>query len=209
MNYISVLYKAIRKIKYLILDNFYTPFSKLLLFLNNVNFGKGLKFRGIPKIVVTRRGELTIGNFMSVNSGKNHNIIGRNQPTIFWVEGKLKIGNHVGMSSTAIICNYDIEIGDYVTIGGNTVIYDTDFHSLDPFIRSNKSLDKLNAGFGKVTIEDNVFIGAHTTILKGVTIGKNSIIGAGSVITKNIPSNEIWAGNPAKSIKKINLQNET
>ena len=54
-------------------------------------------------------------------------------------------------------------------------------------------------------IEDNVFIGAHSTILKGVTIGQNSIIGACSVVTKNIPPNEIWAGNPAKFIKKLEI----
>ena len=47
------------------------------------------------------------------------------------------------------------------------------------------------------------FIGAHSTILKVVTIGENSIIGAGSVISKSIPANEIWAGNPVKFIKNI------
>ena len=52
-------------------------------------------------------------------------------------------------------------------------------------------------------IEDNVFIGAHSTILKGVRISKNSIVGACSVVSKNIPPNEIWAGNPIKFIKKI------
>lgn len=54
-----------------------------------------------------------------------------------------------------------------------------------------------------MVIEDNVFIGARCIILKGVTIGENSIVGAGSVVTKSIPANEIWAGNPAKFIRKI------
>ena len=52
-------------------------------------------------------------------------------------------------------------------------------------------------------IKDNVFIGARCLILKGVVVGENSIIGAGSVVTKNIPDNEIWAGNPAKFIKAL------
>lgn len=50
---------------------------------------------------------------------------------------------------------------------------------------------------------DNVFIGAKCIILKGVTIGENSVIGAGSVVTKNVPANQIWAGNPAKFIKNV------
>ena len=98
-----------------------------------------------------------------------------------------------------------ITIGDNVTIGGNTVIYDTDFHSLNPEIRLNKSIDKLNAKSGKVTIKDNVFIGAHSTILKGVTIGFNSVVGACSVVTRDIPDNEIWAGNPAQFIKSVQI----
>jgi acetyltransferase-like isoleucine patch superfamily enzyme len=172
-------------------------------YLNGVKFDKGLKVAGLLKIHVTRRGKLSIGNNFQINSGNNFNIIGRQQKTIFWVEGELIIGDNVGMSATAIICNKQIIIGNNVVIGGNTVIYDTDFHNLDPIIRYNKNLDKKTAIKLPVVIEDNVFIGAHTTILKGVIIGKNSVIGACSVVTKNIPSNEIWAGNPAKCIKLI------
>jgi acetyltransferase-like isoleucine patch superfamily enzyme len=201
---ISILYKAIRKIHNIIKGFFYTPINKLYLALNGVKVPKGLKTSGLIKVIVTRRGKVLLGENLSINSGKNHNIIGRQQKTTFWVEGNLIIGNYVGMSSTAIICNHEIEIGNYVTIGGNTVIYDTDFHTLDPIVRKDKKKDKINAKWGKVTIKDNVFIGEHSTILKGVTIGRNSIVGACSVVTKNIPDNEIWAGNPARFIKNIN-----
>jgi acetyltransferase-like isoleucine patch superfamily enzyme len=158
---------------------------------------------GFLHVDVTRRGKLTIGEALHLNSGYHHNVIGRQQKCIYWVEGTLSIGNHVGMSATAIICNHQISIGNNVTIGGNTVIYDTDFHVLDPQIRNNKTLDKQGAKKAAVCIADNVFIGAHSTILKGVTIGENSVVGACSVITKNIPSNEIWAGNPAKFIRSL------
>lgn len=85
---------------------------------------------------------------------------------------------------------------------GGTCVYTTDFHSLDPKVRqTNRDLKERKSA--PVIIEENVFIGAHCTILKGVTIGKNSIIGAGSVVTKSVPANEIWAGNPAKFIRKI------
>lgn len=55
---------------------------------------------------------------------------------------------------------------------------------------------------GSVVIEECAFIGARTIIIKPITIGKRAVVGAGSVVTKNIPDNEIWAGNPARFIKK-------
>lgn len=200
---ISAIYKGIRKVKDISLNYFYNPYAKLIFYLNGVKFSDNLTVHGFMKVFVTRRGKVLIGSNFSVNSGDNHNIIGRQQKTTFWVEGTLTIGNNVGMSATAIICNHCIDIGNSVTIGGNTVIYDTDFHSLDPEIRSDKKKDKLSAKYGKVTIKDNVFIGAHSTLLKGVTIGLNSIVGACSVVSKDIPDNEIWAGNPARFIKSL------
>jgi acetyltransferase-like isoleucine patch superfamily enzyme len=203
-NFLITAYKALRKLKTLIVRPIYTPMARLLLYLNGAKVAKGLNVSGFLHVEITRRGKLTIGELLHLNSGHHHNVIGRQQKCIYWVEGTLSIGNNVGMSSTAIICNHQITIGDNVTIGGNTVIYDTDFHALDPQTRSNKTLDKQGAKKAAVCIADNVFIGAHSTILKGVTIGSNSIIGACSVITKDVPVNEIWAGNPAKFIRKLN-----
>ena len=85
---------------------------------------------------------------------------------------------------------------------GGTSIYTTDFHSLDPIIRASDE-DQKYRRCAPVVIRDNVFIGAKCIILKGVTIGENSIIGAGSVVTKNVPANQIWAGNPAKYIRNL------
>jgi acetyltransferase-like isoleucine patch superfamily enzyme len=200
---IIFLFKGLRKIYQLLSSYFYLPFAHLNFYLNNIKADNGLRVFGFMKIDVTRRGSVKIGKSLHVNSGHNFNVIGRQQKTIFWVEGELNIGNNVGMSATAIICTHLINIGNNVTIGGNTVIYDTDFHNLNPQIRLDKFNDKKSAIKKPVIIRDNVFIGAHSTILKGVTIGENSIIGACSVVTRDVPSNEIWAGNPAQFIKKI------
>ena len=201
MSLIGVVFKAVRKIKESLLKPCYNIYGKLLFILNGIKLPMNMNVRGALKLYITRRGIVNIGKNLTLNSGESHNVIGRQQKTTFWVEGKLTIGNNVGMSATAIICNHEVKIGNGVIIGGNTVIYDTDFHSLDSVIRANKLEDKRNAKWGKVTLKDNVFIGAHCTILKGVTIGENSIIGACSLITKDVPDNEVWAGNPAKSIK--------
>ena len=205
MNAFPTIYKAIRKIKQYVLASSYTPLAKILLFLNGAKVDSGLLVHGLLKVYLTRRGKVIIGKNCRINSGSNHNIIGRQQKNIFSVEGTLTFGDNVGMSCSAFICHQTITIGNNVTIGGNTVIYDTDFHPLDPVIRQNNSLDINNVGKAPVLIGDNVFIGAHTTILKGVTIGDNSIVGACSVVTKSIPSNEIWAGNPARLIRKLLL----
>ncbi len=199
--FLITTYKALRKLKSISIQPIYTPIARILFYLNGATVGKHLNVSGFLQMEVTRRGKLKIGDSLHLNSGQFHNVIGRQQNAIFWVEGCLTIGNNVGMSSTAIICNHEITIGNNVVIGGNTVIYDTDFHTLDPQTRNDKKLDKQNANKSPVTIGDNVFIGAHTTILKGVNIGNNTVIGACSVVTKDVPENEVWAGNPARFIR--------
>jgi len=203
MNIMVLSFKALRKSMNCLLGLFYTPMGKLILLLNGAEYSQNLKIRGAIKVLVTRRGTFKMGENIRINSGNNYNIIGRQQKCTFWVEGELLLQDNVGISASAIICNHKITIGRHVVIGGNTVIYDTDFHSLNPVHRGNPQMDKDNTKWAPVLIGDNVFIGAHTTILKGVTIGNNSVVGACSVVTKDIPSNEVWAGNPAVFIRKI------
>lgn len=199
--YIILIYKRLlSELKELV----FKIYGPILFYINNVQFKSGLQVLGIPKIVVTRKGNFKIGKNFRLNSGNKYNLIGRNQQSIFCVSGKLEIGNNCGMSSVAIVCHEKIIIGDNVMVGGNTVIYDTDFHTLDAKTRGTNS-DLTLAKKKAIVLQNNVFIGAHTTILKGVTIGQNSIIGACSVISKDIPPNEIWGGNPAKFIKENKL----
>ena len=80
-------------------------------------------------------------------------------------------------------------------------MYDTDCHAISYADRRDVKTDIPKRQ--KVIIGENSFIGAGSTILKGVTIGNRSIIGAGSVVACDVPSDEIWAGNPAKFIKRI------
>ncbi len=111
------------------------------------------------------------------------------------------MGKNSGMSGTLIYCSSCIKIGDYVNIGGGTRIIDTDFHSLD--WRDRRVFNETNAKSVPVYIGDDVFIGAGCIICKGVSIGARSIIGAGSVVTKSIPPDQIWGGNPAEFIRNI------
>jgi acetyltransferase-like isoleucine patch superfamily enzyme len=178
---------------------------RLYLYANNVEFIPPIICFGLPIIEISKGGVFRIGkNFMMVNYAVS-NLIGRHQKCTFYIgeNATLQIGDNVGMSATSIVCMEKVLIGNNVRIGGNTVIYDTDFHSLNREQRVKMVEDRANTKHAKVMIEDGVFVGAHTTILKGVTIGENSILGACSVVTKSIPRNEIWGGNPAKFIRKL------
>lgn len=203
----NLIYKAIRWVNlrsHYIWSNLYCA---VLFNGNRVKKGKGFVSIGIPYIMIARGGECVIGeNFIMINNIMG-NPIGCYEKCTIVVDskGKLKIGNNVGISQTAIICHEQIMIGNYVKIGGGVCIYDTDFHSLKNEHRAIPSKDIESKINRPILINDHVFIGAKSMILKGVTIGENSIIGAASVVTKSVPPNEIWAGNPARFIKKIDV----
>jgi len=197
-------YKIIRRVINNIMRCIHNVNSIIIFWGNNVRH-KNFSTTGSPYVSVARSGICIIGNNFRMNNGIKGNPIGCSQRCSIFVDrgAKLLIGDNVGISQTALICHERITIGNNVTIGGGVCIYDTDFHSLHPELRMKNQTDI--AMKKPVTIKDNVFIGAHSIILKGVTIGENTVIGACSVVTKSIPENEIWAGNPARFIKKINL----
>ena len=201
------IYRILNKLYYLTANFFSQLYLLVALPASRIGHGKDLHINGFPRFIIHPNGKLQIGNSFRMNSGKLHNPIGRNQRCVISVSEKaeLKIGDHVGMSSVAIICQQQITIGDHVKIGGNTLIYDTDFHSLDASERSR--IPELPEHINKkpVIIGNHVFIGGHCIILKGSNIGEYSIVGAGSVVSGTIPPYELWAGNPARFIRKISL----
>ena len=114
--------------------------------------------------------------------------------------GIISIGQRTFINRfVTIVSREKITIGSDVLIGDNVSIYDHD-HQIN-----NLPVTYGQQGFvnSEITIANNVWIGCHCTILKGVSIGENSIVGAGSVVNKSVPANELWAGIPAKFIKKL------
>lgn len=115
-----------------------------------------------------------------------------------WLEDYKKLGMKIGDNcsiQSGVIFDYSfcwlIKIGNNVTIGPEAYFLAHD-------ASTKKELDYSKVG--SITIEDNVFIGARALIMPGVTIGKNSIVASGSIVTKSVPENSIVAGNPAKVI---------
>lgn len=182
----------------------------LITYVNKRSLKGSVYSRGVPKIngrIVVRNsgGEISFGDSVVINSRYTANPVGGGNCTGFFLKpgARLLIGDNVGMSNVTIYVWEEIIIGNNVLIGGGAQIYDTDFHSLGYEDRVLKGDNKV--AVKPVKICEGVFVGANSTILKGVTIGARSIIGAGSIVTKDIPPDEIWAGNPAKFIKEIKL----
>jgi len=117
---------------------------------------------------------------------------------------KIKVGNHVDIGNgTFISSNNDIKIGNHVIIAPYVFISDHDHGFYD--INKNLHQQALSEG-GSVKIEDNVFLGVKSSILKNVTIGTHSVVAANSVVIKDVPSYSIVAGNPAQIIKRYNFK---
>lgn len=189
--------------------DFFSTISSLFNFIWNKFLFKIKKtdYVTFPKINgrlnVFKNGSISLGQGVKINSGKKFNVIGGDVRTVFTVSdgASLKIDDFTGISNTTIICQNEVSIGKHVNIGGSCKLYDTDFHALDYQARMQKATDIPVTK--PIVIKDHAFIGAHSIVLKGVTIGERSIIGAGSIVTKSVPDGEIWAGNPAKFIKKV------
>lgn len=113
------------------------------------------------------------------------------------LNGSISLGNYILISpGTSIRSAERIDIGDSTMIASDVVITDSDWHGIydrTDYVANPKP----------VKIHKNVWIGERSIILKGTQIGENSIIGAGSVVNGNIPPNSVYAGNPAKEVKKL------
>lgn len=181
----------------------YWIWNKLVVNYKKVDYGKNLKING-KLYCHGNRGRICIGDNCVINSSEesNNTAGGMHTHLITCGNGSITIGNNVGMSQVNIVSYNKIVIEDNVLLGACVKIWDTDFHSLKYTQRLNETSAE-TAKNSPIHIGEGTFIGACSIILKGVNIGKHCVIGAGSVVTKDIPNCEVWAGNPAKFIKKI------
>jgi len=174
---------------------------------DNVEFGEGFYcetaqiFRRLrskePRAVV-------IGKHVSCYAGCSF-AIGEN--------GHCTIGDFTLLNGALIMAEERIEIGSHCLVSWNVGIADSDFHplapaqrlidaqALAPYFKDRPSRPKLKSA--PVNISDNVWIGMNAVILKGVTIGENSVVAAGSVVTKSVEPNTVVAGNPAVVVRQL------
>ena len=163
----------------------------MLTYLKLFHSVKGWKyFFGSWNVFRINKGRIVLSSGVWIESGSLCHCEG----------GTILIGQSTFINRlVTIVSRNKIEIGKEVLIADNVSIYDHDHQT------SNSELAYGKQGFvsKSILIEDNVWIGSHSVILKGVTLGKNAVIAAGSVVNCSVPPKEVWGGVPAKFIRKL------
>lgn len=180
-----------------------------------IALGPRSQFVGSPSFVRARGSTIQVGSdgrFLSATTSNRHGINRACMITTLRPGAVIRIGDRAGFSGVVICAAERVEIGDRVMLGANVTITDTDSHPIAYRMRHPaifgtppKSVET-EVETRPVKIGDDVFVGMHSLILKGVTIGSGSVVGAGSVVAHDLPEHCIAAGNPARVIRMLEPQ---
>ena len=153
-----------------------------------IKFGR--RVRIYSKFLIMGPGDITIGEDTVFGSRIYTNVLATTYPN-----STIHIGNNCFLNGCAIAAASSITIGDNCIISDANIM-DTSSHGIAP----NRRRDPAEAKVAPIVLSDNVWIGSQAYVMPGVTIGKNSIVGVNSVVTKSLPENVFAAGVPAKII---------
>ena len=172
---------------------------------------RGLTFTGVHVLsgrILFRLADSThirLGKDVILNAKMAKNTLEARGPLVlrtFHPGATISIGDDTGITSSTISASGRIEIGKRVLIGSGCLITDSDHHVVvmtNGDVRRHMGLPEPKTE-NNIEICDDAFIGARSIILKGVRIGKNAVVGAGSVVSRDVDDNTVVAGNPARAI---------
>ena len=167
-----------------------------------IQLGAECQFLGPPFFRRQLNSTIVIGDFCRFRSAQRWGgQVGITRPCSIQTlrpGAELIIGKYSGFSGTVVAAAERIELGEHVLCGANVTITDTDWHHAPPAQRSDP-----NPPASPVKIGANVWFGMNVIVLKGVTIGDNTVVVAGSTITRDLPANVIAGGQPAKVIREL------
>jgi len=176
------------------------PWIRLGFALAGVRWGRRWRIFGMPILQRHRGSRISLGDRLELRSTPRSNPLRPFQPVVLSTRRRgavIVIGDDCGATGAVLVADERIEIGDRVLLGANVLITDTDFHPIDAELRRRSPHEGAHA---PVVIEDDVFIGTQAVILKGVRIGRGAVVGAGAVVTRQVPAGAIVAGNPARVV---------
>jgi acetyltransferase-like isoleucine patch superfamily enzyme len=166
--------------------------------MKGVTFLGYTRFVGRPIIGVAPSSRIVMADGTGITSSLRSNVIGCFQPSVLRTlsEGaELIMEKGSGVSGTVICASKSIRIGEGTIAGSGAMIIDSDFHALDENLGW---VDAYETTAQPIEIGNFVFIGARAIILKGVTIGDKAVVGAGAVVTRDVPDRYMAVGNPAR-----------
>jgi acetyltransferase-like isoleucine patch superfamily enzyme len=173
---------------------------------------------GLPPNVRVGSGSHVVGYWHKFHSRREPAVVVGEHSTIdsthfsLGPDGFVEVGDHCYLSSVLLMAELEIRIGNFVLLGWNVAIADSDFHPLDPALRIQDTIANSIHRLGTqrpaftcrpVVIEDDVAVGPNTLILKGVRVGAGSVIEAGSLLTEDVPPRSRIAGNPAAVVGSV------
>ena len=169
--------------------------------LKGVQFHGRCELLGRPIISVARGARLVVGDRVRIYSATRGNPLGCFQPCVLrslLPGAQLLLARGVGLSGTVLCAAKSIEVGEGTIFGSGAMAIDNDFHVAAGEWEWTDDPNLYSATARPIKIGRGVFIGARAIILKGTTIGDRAIIGAGAVVTKDVPARHLAVGNPAR-----------
>lgn len=162
----------------------------------------------LPHFKIPKNGKIEFGHNVVLNSdfSKSNTALTFRCKFVTGYDGKISVGENTMFNGVCVVAYDEVVIGRNCQFASSTMIADTNFHPVDAHERelqvTGKPFSFSSVKNAKIIIGNNVWVGWNCTILKGVEIGDNTIVAAGSVVTSGIyPENSILAGNPAKVVK--------
>ena len=161
-------------------------------FLRRADLGRRVRVSGRPRVVVRPGGRLRVADRVQLYSTLARTELVANDGAT------LEIGDRTLVNfGTSIVAVERVSIGADCHIGPHCMIMDTAFHVVDPDRRLERPRPE------PVTIGDNVWLGARTIVMPGVPIGRDAVVGAGSVVTRDVPARALAVGSPARVVREL------
>jgi maltose O-acetyltransferase len=169
--------------------------ARIKLSVYGVRVGRALRASGVS---ILNNGSITVGDNVSMKArpqGTNYACSLRT----YYAEARIEIGDRARLNGTIIHCNCHVRLGSDVWLGPGVIVCDNDSHPpvLPLHLRDGRPPE------APVVIEDCVWVGMRSTVMKGVTIGSNTIVAAGSIVTRSLPANVLAGGVPARVIRDL------